>query len=316
MQAFRRFRCGDAGHCREQPQRGRPVGRSQGEVDGQRHVRLLAQRLHAAQGLQLAGGQDGKAVHALLQLGQDVRSDDDGHATRLQLAQCGVEVADGLRVQAVGGLVEQQHLGLAQQGLRKPQALAHALGVFAHGAVARVGQAHAFQQRGALCEGRTLEAGEETQRFQPVQVVVEHHVLGQVAQVAAGGAKVAALHRGAAHPDLARGGGREAQDHLEQRALARAVVADEAEDLAARDAQVDAVHGVQCAVVLVRAPHLDGGGLAQVNGGRVACHAENSVGVGSVACGALGPPRWARAAPETAGPPGAVPARPGWPAAA
>jgi hypothetical protein len=49
------------------------------ELEGQRHLRL-AQRLHAAQGLDLARGHDGQAVHALLQLGQDVRGDDDRHA--------------------------------------------------------------------------------------------------------------------------------------------------------------------------------------------------------------------------------------------
>eukprot|EP01034_Spumella_vulgaris_P041057 gene41057-50803_t len=146
-------------------------------------------------------------VHTLLQLGQDVRGDDDGHTPGLQPAQRGVEVADGLGVQAVGGLVQQQHLGFAQQRLCKAQALAHALGVFAHGALARVGQAHLFEQRGALRQGCALEAGKKVQRLQPAQVVVQHYVFGQVAQVAARSAKVAALHRGAAHPDLARGGG-------------------------------------------------------------------------------------------------------------
>ncbi|MNV84038.1 hypothetical protein D3C71_1778860 [compost metagenome] len=85
-----------------------------------------------------------------MQLGQDVRGDDDGDAFALQVTQRGIEIADGLRVQAVGGLIEQQHLWRAQQGLRKTKTLAHALGVFAHGAVACMGQAYAFQQRGAL----------------------------------------------------------------------------------------------------------------------------------------------------------------------
>jgi hypothetical protein len=46
---------------------------------------------------------------------------------------------------------------------------------------------------------------------------------------------------------LALRGGDQAQHHLEQRALACAVVADEAEHLAARDVEVDAIDRVQMA---------------------------------------------------------------------
>ena len=55
-------------------------------------------------------------------------------------------------------------------------------------------QANALQHRLALRQRRMLEPGKETQGFQAVQVVVEHDVLGQVAQVAARSPKTASAN--------------------------------------------------------------------------------------------------------------------------
>ena len=106
---------------------------------------------------------------------------------------------------------------------------------------------------------------------------------------------------------MSPGGGHQAQDHLEQRALARAVVADEAEDLAALHAQVDAVHGVQGTVVLVHASHLNGGGCARVSGGGLRVTLKIPLGLIRLHAG-LGPTTVGTRSTGTAGPPGAVPA--------
>jgi hypothetical protein len=99
-----------------------------------------------------------------------------------------------LRVEATGGLVQKQHLGRAQQRLRKAQALAHALGVLAHRTLARMGQTHPIKCWLALRQGGALELGKKTQGFEAAQVVIEHHVLGQVAQVAARSPKTASAN--------------------------------------------------------------------------------------------------------------------------
>ena len=68
-----------------------------------------------------------------------------------------------------------------QQRLREAQALAHALAVLAHVALRRVGEAHAFQHLAALRQRGALQPGEEVQRLQAAEVVVEDDVFRQVA---------------------------------------------------------------------------------------------------------------------------------------
>ena len=85
----------------------------------------------------------------------------------LQLAQGGVEVADRMRVEAIGRFVEEQHAWRAQQGLGKAQSLPHPLGVLAHRAPAGMSKADALQQERALRQRRALEAGKEVQGFSP-----------------------------------------------------------------------------------------------------------------------------------------------------
>src|SRR3990167_3452696 len=157
-----------------------------------------------------------------------------------------------------------------------------------------------------------LEPREEVQRFQTTEVVVQHDVLGQVAQVAPRGTKARPADLRAADQDVTPRGLHQAQHHFEQRALARAVVPDQAENFAARDLQIDAIDGMQHAIVLANAAQRD---RCAVTGRESACHAIHSIVGWSVACAASGPRPRARAAPETAGPPGATPAPPGWPAA-
>ena len=108
---------------------------------------------------------------------------------------------------------------------------------------ARRAQAHARQQIGAALRVHALEAGKKAQGFQAAEVVPQGHVLRQVANAPAHLARGGAKDGLAAHFNAAAGGRQQAQHHLEQRAFACAVVADQAKHLAAMDVQRDRVHG-------------------------------------------------------------------------
>lgn len=126
---------------------------------------LLTQRLHTAQGLHFAGGQNRQTPNALLQLSQDVRGDDDGHALALQAAQRGIKVANGLRIETAGRLVQKEYLRRTEQGLGKAKALAHPFGVFTHGAFASVCQPYPIEHTLALRQGGAFEMGKKIQRL-------------------------------------------------------------------------------------------------------------------------------------------------------
>ena len=65
----------------------------------------------------------------LLDLGEQVAGDEDGGAVGVQREQQRADLADALRVEPVGRLVEHQQPRAAQQGVGQPEALAHAEGV-------------------------------------------------------------------------------------------------------------------------------------------------------------------------------------------
>ena len=121
---------------------------------------LPADHQLAALRRQLAAGQHGQRVDAVLQLGQHVRADHDGHALAAQRFELGEKLARRGRVQAGGRLVEQQQLGLAEQRLREAEALAHALGIFAHRLGAGRSQADALEQLG-FTKSQIEEASDE-----------------------------------------------------------------------------------------------------------------------------------------------------------
>jgi hypothetical protein len=56
------------------------ISRREPDLEPQREIHLLAQRLHGADGLDAPGGHDREAVDAFLDLGEDVRGQHHGHA--------------------------------------------------------------------------------------------------------------------------------------------------------------------------------------------------------------------------------------------
>ena len=79
-----------------------------------------------ALGEDLAAIHDRDARAQLLELGQDVARDQDRLAERPQLAQELAQLHPGPRVEARGGLVEQQDGRVVDEGVGEAQALLHA----------------------------------------------------------------------------------------------------------------------------------------------------------------------------------------------
>ncbi len=171
-------------------------------------------------------------------------------------------------VQAAGGLIEDQHLRVMDQGLRQAHPLAVALAQLPDALVLLAPQAHqlhhALGPRGPVAQ--PVHPRHEAQVLMHVQVQVQRVVLGQVAHVAA---HVHAVRTGveAAHGGRARSGRDEAGEHLHHGALARAVGAQEAHHFAGADLEGHRVQRLLRAVDLGDAADGNGHG-AKVRGGR------------------------------------------------
>ena len=82
----------------------------------------------------------------LLELGEDVAADEDGLAERAELAEQLAQLDPGARVEAGGGLVEQQHLGVVDERVGEAQALLHAARQALDVGVALVGEVDQLEQ--------------------------------------------------------------------------------------------------------------------------------------------------------------------------
>jgi hypothetical protein len=88
---------------------------------------------------------DHHLVGGLGDLGQQVAGDEHGPALGGQVADQAAQPVDALGVEAVGRLVEDQHLAVAEQGGGQPQALAHLEGEPADPAPSGAGQPSLLQ---------------------------------------------------------------------------------------------------------------------------------------------------------------------------
>ena len=161
------------------------------------------------------------------------------------------DVAAADRVDAVGGLVEQDQVGVVDQRLGEADALGHAFGIRADSCGRRrrpCRRCRAVRRR-ALSAGAAVDLGEGAEEF-------DHLPAGQVAGEAVVFRKVAdAAERRlvadglAEHRAARRGRADDGHHDLDERALARAVGAEQAEDLAAADVHLDPREGVDAALV-------------------------------------------------------------------
>src|SRR5213078_404381 len=194
-----------------------------------------------AEGLEPAARDDRDAIGDRLDVRQDVGREEHGHAVIAELED---EVADLLateRIEAAHRLVEHDQLGVVHQGLGQPGALQHALAELLEALAARAAQADLLDQLvGAPLAGPGRHAEQpagEIAQLADGEVVVEVGRLGEKADLAP---RPAAAERLAEQLRAAGGGADEAHQRADRGGLAGAVGADEAEDVAALDAERDA----------------------------------------------------------------------------
>ena len=208
-----------------------------------------------------AGGQTdflavemGDGVHRAVQQAAIV-ADDDGGAG--EFGQPGFQPERGFEVQVVGGFVQQQQIGVGEQGGGQGHAHAPAAGEFADRAGLRRGiEAEAGQDSGGARGGGVGADGQQAfvdfgqmvrvggfdfcQQGEAFLVAFQHGF--QQRGAAAGGFLLHLSHAGAGgEADFAAVGVQVAGDGFQQRGFAGAVAADEADTLAGVDGQVGAV---------------------------------------------------------------------------
>jgi hypothetical protein len=108
---------------------------------------------------------DHDPVCELSHLGEDVAGDEDGPALLDEVAQKAAQPADALRVEAVGRLVEEQHVRVAEQRTRDRQPLPHAERIRLHALVRRAGQVDDLEQ---LVHARVRDALRPSEHAQVV----------------------------------------------------------------------------------------------------------------------------------------------------
>lgn len=191
-----------------------------------------------------------------------MRDEHDGQAQlAVEVAQQLEDGAGGLRVQGAGGLVGEQHLGVAGQRAGDADALLLPAGELGGVGLGLVGEADQVQQLQRLAGAFTAVDLEDLQRQfdvvlhgargQQIEVLEDH------ADVAAGGAQrgagtLAAAGDGgqflAGDGDRAGGGALQEVEAADEGGLAGAALADDAVHLALTDVQIDAVQGGDFAV--------------------------------------------------------------------
>ena len=197
-----------------------------------------------------AFGDDLPAVHdhqpvaELLRLVHVVGGEHERDAVLLEPVQALPEHVPGLRVEAGGGLVEQQHLGLVDQRTCDREPPLHPARKRVDARVAAVAELHELEE--LLRTPADLGAGQVEvapvdhevvpDRELGVEVVLLRHHAEPAADLGAVGGRVEAEH--VQHP--ARDG-RNAADHPHRGALARPVGTEEPERLARLDHEVDTV---------------------------------------------------------------------------
>ncbi len=174
-------------------------------------------------------------VRELGDFSQDVAGDEDADPALGHAAQEVHELEPGLRVEAVEGLVEDEDLGLVQEGLGQPDALAHALGHGREGQVRPGVHAREDEAPGhGLVQGGALEPGEGAHHAQPpVRAEARREAVSLGHEADAGQDPGIAVGSLPEDPHLAARRGQKAGEELDEAGLAGAIGSQEPGDPAA-----------------------------------------------------------------------------------
>ena len=183
---------------------------------------------------------DGDAVAEVLEFAENVGGDKDGFAHALEFLEDGHHFDAGSGVQAAGGFVEEEELGVVDEDAGEAEPLLHAAAKGADEGSLFVRQSdefeHVFDGAFALFGGDFVAGAKEVEVFGDFHVFVDAKEVGHVADEVADGVGVAgdvvAEYLGAAFA-----GGKEGGENAQCGGLAGAVGADEAEEVALMDLQ-------------------------------------------------------------------------------
>jgi hypothetical protein len=123
-----------------------------------------------------AGGDDAPPIQhedafaERFEFGEDMTGDEDVNPKRVELFEELSHLLAAERVESVHGFIEHEEFGIVQEGLGEFDALAHPLGIAAHGAVPMGAiEFDAVESRlGALRKGGVGKAGEQPEGVEPV----------------------------------------------------------------------------------------------------------------------------------------------------
>ena len=186
----------------------------------------------------------GDAITHVLPVGQQVRAHDHRLAAGLEVDDEILHLPGADRIESARRLVEHDEFGIVDERLGDADPSRHALRVLPQLPLAIAREPHHLDEhRGPsppFVRGHVEEPAVEVERLLGVEELVEVALLGQVADA------LVLPHVGGLAPEderLARRGENEPQQQLERRRLARAVRAEEAENFAAADFEVERLEG-------------------------------------------------------------------------
>src|SRR5579863_1466009 len=205
---------------------------------------------------------DGDVAAQALHDFEHVRSEENRGAARDHALQHGFEGAGGDGVHALERLVEKQNFGSVNYGGGHGQLFLHAVGIVGDEFLGLVGELHEVEQFGGTLGGgfavQAIHASGEVQEFGSGEAAEQRHAFGDDADLPFDfyGTDVEVESEDL---DLPGTGREQSGEHLDGGGFPCAVGAEEAEELAGRHLQVDAVDGKQLAEAAGQALGGDGG---------------------------------------------------------
>ncbi len=210
-------------------------------ADAHHRLRRRGQLLDGPLREQPALAHDEHVVDGLLDLGEHVAGDEDRAALAACLRRNVRSQQHPFRVEAVGRLVEDEHLGVAEQGRGERQALSHARGVALDRPFGRALQLDELERLVHARVGDAGAGGDHAQRVAPGAAGVEAGGVEERADPGGGRAQLAVP----AAEDGHRAGRRahEVEDHAQRGRLAGTIGAEDAGDGAFLDGEAHVVDG-------------------------------------------------------------------------
>ncbi len=215
------------------------------ELDGSGGAQTLLQDFGRIGRLDFAMINDDHAPAGGLDLGEDVSAEQDGMFFA-EVADEFTNLADLIRVEAVGGFVEDEELWAVDEGIGQSDALAVSFGqggdhFFPH--VGQAAQVHDFTDAlAAVAAAQSFEASAEVEVFLDAKVIVQRDIFRHVTDFAPRfegvGEDVVT-----GHSDPAGGGGQVAGQDAHGGAFACAIGSEEPDDFPPADRKRDIIHG-------------------------------------------------------------------------